>query len=167
MDSRNFAVQYAPIDVRRMVSWSVENCTPIANDQTVDVDVEPDLPALHGDEVLLRIALTNLLSNAFKYSPEGTTVGLRVRRDGAMCRFTVEDCGAGIPDEEATLIFQKYRRGRGAEGKPGAGLGLALVQRIANLHGGSVSVARRELQGTRFALSIPFETQTQAEPAQP
>lgn len=155
--SQNFAVQPAPIDVRRMASWVVENCSQLANDQPVDVDVAPDLPALQGDEVLLRIALTNLLSNAFKYSPNGTTVGLRVWRTDALCHFAVEDCGNGIPDEEAELIFQKYRRGRAAEGMPGAGLGLALVERIATLHGGSVRVERRETPGTRFVLSIPFQ----------
>jgi signal transduction histidine kinase len=155
--SQNFAVQPAPVDVRRMVSWVVENCSQLANDQPVDVGVAPDLPALQGDEVLLRIALTNLLSNAFKYSPNGTTVGLRVWRMDALCHFAVEDCGSGIPDEEAELIFQKYRRGRAAEGMPGAGLGLALVERIATLHGGSVRVERRETPGTRFVLSIPFQ----------
>jgi signal transduction histidine kinase len=167
IDSRHFAVQYAPIDVRRMVSWVVENCSQLANDQSVDVDLTPDLPELQGDEVLLRIALTNLLSNAFKYSPQGTTVGVRVWREEALCCFAVEDCGAGIPDEETALIFQKYRRGRGAEGKPGAGLGLALVKRIALLHGGRVGVAHREPQGTRFALSIPFHSLPDADPVQP
>ena len=157
IDSQNFAVQPAPIDVRRMVSWVVESCAQLSNDQAVDVDVAPDLPAIYGDEVLLRIALTNLLSNAFKYSPDGTTVAIRVWRDAALCCFAVEDCGAGIPDEEVAVIFEKYRRGRGAEGKPGAGLGLALVERIATLHGGSVRVERRETQGTRFVLKVPFQ----------
>lgn len=113
-----------------------------------------DLPTVQGDEVLLRIALTNLISNAFKYSPEGTTVELHVWADNERCHFAVDDCGVGIPDEELTLIFHKYRRGRAAEGKPGAGLGLALVERIATLHGGSVRVSRREPSGSRFVLSI-------------
>ena len=162
IDSQNFAVQPAPIDVRRMVSWVVESCAQLSNDQAVDVDVAPDLPAIYGDEVLLRIALTNLLSNAFKYSPDGTTVAIRVWRDATLCCFAVEDCGAGIPDEEVAVIFEKYRRGRGAEGKPGAGLGLALVERIATLHGGSVRVERRETQGTRFVLKVPFQPRLSA-----
>lgn len=156
--SQHFSVHPTPINVRRMMSWVVENGVQLANDQTVDLDVSPHLPKLLGDEVLLRIALTNLLSNAFKYSPHGTTVNLRVWRDGALCIFAVEDCGNGIPDEEAALIFQKYRRGRGAEGKPGAGLGLALVERIATLHGGNVRVERRDITGTRFVLSVPFQS---------
>lgn len=156
IESQHFALQPSPIDVRRMLSWVMESCTQLSGDHAVDLDLAPDLPALDGDEVLLRIALTNLLSNAFKYSPAGTTVSLRVWRDGTLCCFAVEDCGAGIPAEEAALIFFKYRRGRAAEGKPGAGLGLALVERIASLHGGSVKMERREVQGTRFVLAIPF-----------
>jgi signal transduction histidine kinase len=160
--SHHFAVQPAPIDVRHMVSWVVESCAQLSNDQPVDVDVAPELPTLQGDEVLLRIALTNLLSNAFKYSPDGTTVTVRVWREAQLCCFSVEDSGAGIPAEEAALIFQKYRRGRAAEGKPGAGLGLALVDRIATLHGGSVRMKRRELQVTRFILTIPFQSEPTA-----
>lgn len=157
IDSQNFTVQPAPIDVRRMVSWIMEGCSQLSSEHAVDLDLAPDLPALHGDEVLLRIALTNLLSNAFKYSPDNTTVVLRVWRDATLCCFAVEDCGAGIPKEEADLIFFKYRRGRAAEGKPGAGLGLALVTRIAALHGGTVRVQGREVRGTRFVLAIPFQ----------
>lgn len=153
----NFAVHHSAIDVWRMTAWVVENCSQLANGQSVDLDVAPDLPTLQGDEVLLRIALTNLLSNAFKYSPGGTTVEVRVWRDGALCCFAVDDCGSGIPEEETALIFQKYRRGRAAEGMPGAGLGLALVERIATLHGGHVRVERRDPLGTRFVLAIPYE----------
>lgn len=162
IESQHFALQPSPIDVRRMVSWVIESCTQLSNDHAVDLDMAPDLPALYGDEVLLRIALANLLSNAFKYSPAGTTVALRAWRNAGLCCFAVEDFGAGIPQEEAAIIFYKYRRGRAAEGKPGAGLGLALVDRIATLHGGSVRVERREVQGTRFVLAIPFHRQPEA-----
>ncbi len=165
IDSQNFAMQVSAINVRRMVSWVVENCTQLGNDQSVDVDVVSDLPDLLGDEVLLRIALTNLLSNAFKYSPAGTTVGLRVWRDAGSCCFAMDDCGPGIPSSETDLIFQKYRRGRGAEGKPGAGLGLALVKRIAILHGGQVQVEQRAALGARFVLHVPFQSHPKPETA--
>lgn len=154
IDSQNFGVQAAPIDVKRMVSWVTESYAQLAINQHFDVAVAADLPMVEGDEVLLRIALTNLLSNAFKYSPEGATVELQVWSDDEACHFAVDDCGVGIPDEEVALIFHKYRRGRAAEGKPGAGLGLALVERIATLHGGRVSVSRRDNGGSRFVLSI-------------
>ncbi len=160
IDSSNFALEPSPIDVSSMVTWVIENGTQLSNEHAIAVDIAPGLAPLHGDEVLLRIALMNLLSNAFKYSPAGTSVSLRVWRDGSQCCFAVEDCGLGIPLEEAALIFHKYRRGRAAQGKPGAGLGLALVQRIASLHAGSVRVEGREPEGTRFVLEIPFPAQS-------
>jgi signal transduction histidine kinase len=154
IDSQNFGVQTAPIDVIRMLLWVTNGGAQLTTNQHFDINVSHDLPTVHGDEVLLRIALTNLLSNAFKYSPEGTTVELQVWADKEHCHFAVNDYGVGIPDEEVELIFHKYRRGRAAEGKPGAGLGLALVERIATLHGGSVHMSRREPVGSRFVLSI-------------
>jgi signal transduction histidine kinase len=156
IDSENFALQPSPIDVSSMVSWVIESCVQFSNDHALETELAPDLPPLYGDEVLLRILLINLLSNAIKYSPSGTAVTLRVWRDNTLCCFSVEDCGTVIPAEEVAVIFQKYRRGRTAEGKPGAGLGLALVARIATLHGGTVRVENREVKGTRFILAIPF-----------
>ena len=156
VDSDNFALQPSPIDIGSMVSWVIESCAQLSYDHPVNSEIAPDLPALHGDQFLLRILLMNLLSNAFKYSPEGTPVSLRVWRVDSRCIFAIEDRGPGIPAEDAAVIFQKYRRGRAAEGKPGAGLGLALVARIAALHGGNVRVENPEVMGTRFILEIPF-----------
>lgn len=73
-----------------------------------------------------------------------------------MCRFTMEDEGPGIPLEERRLVFEKYCRGRAAEGKPGAGLGLALVQRIVELHDGMIELQARQPRGTRFVIDIPL-----------
>ena len=159
VDSQNFALQPSPIDVSLMVSWVIESCVQLSTDHAIDSEIAPDLPPLYGDQVLLRILLMNLLSNAFKYSPAGSPVNLRVWRNEALCCFAVEDCGSGIAAEDAAIIFEKYRRGRSAEGKPGAGLGLALVARIAALHGGTVRVEAREFEGTRFIVEIPLHHQ--------
>ena len=156
IDSHNFVLEPSPIDVSALVGWVADNGGQLSNGHTIDTHTAPDLPALHGDQVLLRIMLMNLLSNAFKYSPTGTSVRLRVWAEHGLCSFAVEDAGAGIPPEEAALVFEKYRRGRAAEGKPGAGLGLALVQRIAHLHGGHVRLDNCLPHGSRFTVSIPF-----------
>ena len=108
------------------------------------------------DPEKIQQALTNLLSNAFKYSPEGAPVALHAWQQGDRLCLAVDDAGPGIPPEEAELVFDKYRRGRGAEGKPGAGLGLALVRRIAQLHGGRVWLEARQPQGSRFVIELPF-----------
>lgn len=156
IDSHNFVLEPSPIDVSALVGWVTDNGGQLSNGHTINTHTAPGLPALHGDQVLLRIMLMNLLSNAFKYSPTGTSVRLRVWAEHGLCCFAVEDAGAGIPPEEAALVFEKYRRGRAAEGKPGAGLGLALVQRIAHLHGGHVRLDNCQPHGSRFTVSIPF-----------
>ena len=69
--------------------------------------------------------------------------------------FAVTDAGGAIPHDEIPRLFQKYFRGRGAQDRPGAGLGLYLVERIATLHGGSIDVASSPEEGTRFTLHIP------------
>jgi signal transduction histidine kinase len=156
IDSHNFALEPAPVDVAELCLWVTENGGHLSADHALSLEVEPDVPPLTGDPVLLRVMLMNVLSNAFKYSDAGQPVTLRVRRGGTRCVFAVEDVGPGIPPEELALVFEKYRRGRAAEGKPGAGLGLALVKRIVDLHGGQVRVQARQPQGLCFVIEIPF-----------
>lgn len=157
LDSHNFTLQPAPIEVGGLCNWVKENATTLWSEHPFELDVEVGLPCLQGDQVLIRIVLMNLLSNAFKYSPEKTLVTLRVWRNEGLCCFVVEDKGLGIPSDELAMIFQKYRRGRGGEGRPGAGLGLAVVGRIVASHGGTVRVESREGVGTRFFVEIPFD----------
>jgi two-component system, sensor histidine kinase LadS len=115
-----------------------------------------DLPVrIACDAGLLRIALRNLLANAVRHAPEGVPVQFHAqgRVDGGV-DFAVADAGCGIPADELPRLFQKYFRGRGAQDKPGAGLGLYLVQRIARLHGGTV-VVTSNAAGSRFVLTVP------------
>ena len=156
IDSHNFALEPAPVDVGELCLWVTENGGQLSAEHLLHLEVEPGLSSLNGDPVLLRVMLMNVLSNAFKYSEGGTTVSLSVHREGPMCRFTIEDEGPGIPLEERRLVFEKYCRGRAAEGKPGAGLGLALVQRIVELHDGMIELQARQPRGTRFVIDIPL-----------
>lgn len=122
---------------------------------SVELSTEVLPSSIRCDEQLLRIALRNLLSNALRHSPEGVPVKLKARKgleDGI--EFEVSDSGSGIPADEIPKLFQKYFRGRGAQNEPGAGLGLYLTERIAKLHGGSVTVSSNS-EGSRFVLTIP------------
>jgi two-component system OmpR family sensor kinase len=95
-----------------------------------------------GDEHRLHQVVTNLLGNASRYTPSGTTVTVRVLRDG----FDVHDDGPGFPPAIAARAFERFVRGdesRNRGGDSGAGLGLALVQAIVAAHGGAVSLASR------------------------
>jgi PAS domain S-box-containing protein len=159
IDSPNFTVQPLPMDIGQLLTWVTESATLLSPEHHIEIDIEHGLPALQGDQVLLRIMLMNLLSNALKYSPADTPVLVRVWRktdEARLCCFAVEDQGPGIPADEIDHIFQKYQRGRSAEGKPGAGLGLSVVNRIAKLHCGTVKVTSQCGQGTQFTVEIPF-----------
>ena len=117
---------------------------------------ERDLPPIFVcDSELLRVALRNLLANAERHSAPAAVIELQaIGTNGGVC-FTVSDAGEGISEAEMGQVFNKYFRGRAAQGKPGAGLGLYLVERIAHLHGGWVSVTSTPGVGSRFTLHLP------------
>lgn len=118
------------------------------------VATEAEEPAL-ADEHLVRHILANLLTNAHKYSPRGAPVHLSLTRDGADAIFTVRDEGIGIPDEDRPRLFQAFHRGSNVGQVGGTGLGLVIVRRACELHGGSVSVESRAGAGTTFTVRLP------------
>ncbi len=121
----------------------------------------PDPPVvLQADERRLKQILVNLLSNAVKFTPEGGQVGLEVwpNPDGQTVLLTVWDTGIGIPGEHLEQVFQPFVQldSRLARQYEGTGLGLALVQLLAELHGAAVSVTSQVGQGSRFTVVMPW-----------
>jgi signal transduction histidine kinase len=113
-------------------------------------------PTLLCDWKLLQVALRNLISNGLRHSPPDEPLRLWVQgQPGGGVHIEINDAGSGIPEDELARVFQKYFRGRGALGKPGAGLGLYLVERIAQLHAGSATVQTTPDHGSRFSLILP------------
>jgi signal transduction histidine kinase len=109
-----------------------------------------------GDEVALRHILTNLISNAVKYSDPGQPVEFEAARDGEDAVFTIRDHGIGIPEEDQAQIFRTFTRGTNVGNRPGTGLGLVIVQRCAVLHGGSVQLDSIPGQGTTATVRLPL-----------
>ena len=108
------------------------------------------------DESLLRHILTNLLNNAVKYSREGNAVEFRVEARGHLAVFTVSDSGIGIPDADAALLFQAFHRGHNVGDTPGTGLGMTIVKRCVELHGGKIAFESKEGHGTTFVIALPL-----------
>ena len=107
------------------------------------------------DPMLIDIMLGNLLDNAVKYSPEGGDITLSFRMDSAdTLLLEVKDCGIGIFPDQQKKIFDRYYRVNQVPGVPGVGLGLHLVQLIANLHGGSVMLSSRPGHGSTFSVRL-------------
>ena len=113
-----------------------------------------DIGAQTADELRLKQALFNLLSNAVKYTPEGgrVTLGARRREDGV--ELSVADTGVGIADADKGRIFESFERGGGGR-QSGAGLGLSLVKRLIELHGGRVTLVSKTGEGTCVTCFIP------------
>ncbi|MCI0745789.1 MAG: PAS domain S-box protein [Verrucomicrobia subdivision 3 bacterium] len=108
------------------------------------------------DESLLRHIFTNLLSNAVKYSPPGSPVRFKIERQGREAVFTVVDSGIGIPAADRAELFQSFHRGANVGERPGTGLGLVIVKRCVELHGGCVDLQSRENQGTTVTVRLPL-----------
>jgi PAS domain S-box-containing protein len=109
-----------------------------------------------GDERLLRHILTNLLSNAVKYSEAGSLVTLSLRVEGVRLAFAVRDHGMGIPEADLPRLFNAFQRGRNVAHVPGTGLGLIVVKRCAELHGGAISIQSSLGQGTTATVRLPL-----------
>ena len=115
-----------------------------------------DLPHVPGDAAYLERALTNLVSNAIKFSPDGGVVELRLDCDAGALAIAVCDTGAGIPGDELPLVFEKYRRGRTSAAVEGSGLGLFIVKSVVDAHGGGIAVASAVGVGTTFTIRLPL-----------
>jgi signal transduction histidine kinase len=144
--------------IQRVNLDAIDLATRALHKAGVDLGVldAPDEPLpLIGDATLLTTALVNLLGNAERHA--GSVRVLRVRREGAAVRFEVDDAGGGIPADELPHIFEPFYRGSAAGRRAGAGLGLALVRRIATSHGGEVWAANLPAGGARVGFSAACE----------
>lgn len=108
------------------------------------------------DESLLHHVLTNLLSNALKFSPADGVVELAVTRQGCDAEFTIRDHGCGIPTADQPRLFTAFYRGSNAGHTPGSGLGLVIARRCVDLHGGTIRCASQEGVGTTFFVTLPL-----------
>jgi PAS domain S-box-containing protein len=116
----------------------------------------PGLPEAKADEGLLRHIFNNLLNNAAKYSPPGSVVEFQLEARGHLALFTVRDRGIGIPEADARLLFQAFHRGRNVGDTPGTGLGMTVVKRCVELHGGKIAFESKEGHGTTFVVALPL-----------
>jgi signal transduction histidine kinase len=143
--------QHRPVDLVELVEGLAESYASRAEQAELSFDLAlPSGPVmLNGDAAQLRTALENLLDNAIKFTPSGGSVCLSLNLEGGQAVVTVEDTGIGIPEEDLSSLFKRFHRGRNASAYPGSGLGLPIVEQIARLHGGSVSVENAKSGGLK------------------
>lgn len=112
-----------------------------------------------GDRVFIDQAITNVIDNAIKYTPEGGKIEVRTSTDGHSIILTITDTGPGIPEEEQEKIFQRFYRVDRARARTsgGAGLGLAITKWIIQSHGGKIAVESTPGEGTTFVIAFPVK----------
>jgi signal transduction histidine kinase len=137
----------------------VEMTAPLTHmkNQSLEVEISPELPNFMADSHRLEQVLTNLVSNAIKYAPSGSTVRLAVSQDNGSIKFAVSDNGIGIPPEYLDQLFQPFFRvpGGTVERSYGSGLGLALAKSLVELHQGKIWVESEPGKGSTFYFTIP------------
>lgn len=134
-----------------LVHETVTDLTPLMNGNPVELRIEDDAYAMV-DRIRIRQALTNLLTNAVKYGPDGKPVEISVTREGSGVHISVADAGAGIPAAKVDRLFKKFSR-LDRKGN-GMGIGLFISHGIARAHGGDLFLADAE-RGCRFVLMLP------------
>jgi signal transduction histidine kinase len=157
MDAAAHVWKLEPLEVTGFVHSVAEDFLREIAPRPMQVEVDAGLPAIRGDREALARALWNLLENAAKYSPGESPIRLFAQRTGSTVVIGVQDHGIGIPVAEQQRVFQKFVRGDDAKraGIRGVGVGLALVRRVAEAHGGTVGLTSAVGAGSTFTLVLP------------
>lgn len=158
-------IRVKPVDIVAVAKHVEQIVQPLAQTARIRLRVESttEVQLLECDENLVSGAMLNLLSNAVKYSPAGSEVILRIVSDGETMEFAVYNGGPAIPAPEMEHLFEPFYRAGKTDGKPGWGLGLAFVKRIAEQHGGRVEARSDSTTGTCFRMILPMKSAVQGE----
>ncbi len=149
--------------LNEVVTAIVKRISPLANKKNIMLDLEniKDI-TIEADETKLTLALSNLIENAVKYTPDEGTVTVTVDGDHQNAFFTVKDTGIGISPEEQTKIFNRFYRVDKTRDREtgGTGLGLAITHSTVMMHNGSIKVTSAEGEGATFVVRIPLKHQS-------
>jgi signal transduction histidine kinase len=159
IDAGHDSIRRQPVALEEVVDEAVDLASPLLalRDQTLNVDLPYPLPAVSGDAPRLVQVFVNLLANANKFAPAGTTIGIGGETRDAEVTLWVEDEGPGLPAEAGDRLFERFMRAAGEEPREsGMGLGLFIVKSIIERHGGRVEARDRgRSPGTRMCVILP------------
>jgi two-component system sensor histidine kinase KdpD len=162
LESERVDLHAEPEAVDDVVSSALQTAAKRTEGHEVRVSLPEDVLIVRMESGLIAQVLVNLLDNAAKYSPPGTTIDVSVRREDGRAVFEVADRGPGVPPAESERIFDKfYRLREHASRTRGTGLGLSICKAIVDAHGGSIAVHSREGGGSRFVFTLPVEADSE------
>jgi signal transduction histidine kinase len=154
----------AEIDLREVVNEAVESARPLVDNRHEISLRSPERPVrVRVDAERVKTIVSNLISNAIKYSPSGGTIDCELTARLGIARVVVRDSGVGIAQEDLPILFTRFGRVSTSQTDhlPGTGLGLYLGRQLARLHGGEITVESAPGKGSTFTLHLPVLT-TQA-----
>jgi signal transduction histidine kinase len=150
-----------PVNLNEVVDSVVTQYQAYAKDKEVSLrlDLESQVPEVTADPDRLTQIISNLVSNAIKFSPEGASVGVRTRISEKQLFFEVVDTGPGIPEDEIPLLFKEFSRlsNKPTGGEKSSGVGLSIAQQLIELHGGKIGVRSRVGKGSLFWFTLPTD----------
>jgi two-component system, OmpR family, sensor histidine kinase KdpD len=147
-----------PADLPEIIGSAVHRMKSLLGGFDIAFDIEPDLPLVDLDALLMEQVIINLLDNAGKYAPPASTITIRASRHGGSVRVEVIDEGPGIPEDRLTRIFEKFHRvNQGDRQRAGTGLGLAICRGFVEAMGGTIVAANRaDRPGAIFTVELPI-----------
>lgn len=148
-----------PFDVTTAIMRVQDSVKPIAlkNRITIQNDIDPDIGLIDADEIRIKQILFNLMSNAIKFTPQGSNIGITAKGVGTRLKITVWDEGIGIEPEDIKKIYNPFEQAKKnrTNADQGTGLGLAIVKRFVAMHEGSIDVESKPGKGSSFTIDLP------------
>jgi two-component system sensor histidine kinase KdpD len=140
------------VAVDELLTDRVRRLKRLLRDRRIALDVPFALPLVDADYTLVDQVVTNLLENAVRHSPEGSTIRVRARPRGEWIEVSVADQGPGVAAEDQDVIFEPFRRGQGSNS---SGVGLAICRAIVEAHGGAIAVSAANGGGAELTFTLP------------
>ena len=150
-------------DLQDVIGVAVNRLGDLLTNRPLDIKVQPNLPLVQADCVLIEQVLVNLLDNALKYSKQGSKIVVTIQQKGKQLETTVANQGEGIPDTDLSKIFDKFYRLNSPLQVSGTGLGLAICKGIIEAHGGEIRAKNNKLSGVTITFTLPLSNKSMDE----
>jgi two-component system sensor histidine kinase KdpD len=144
--------------VEEIVAEAVSRVKNRAGQHEIGIDIPKELMMIPMDGTLIEQVLVNLLDNAIKHTPAGSSIALTVLKEGSRAVFEVSDNGNGIPENDLPFIFDRYfTRPSGSARRHSIGIGLSICKSIVETHGGIITAQNNTSGGAIFRFTLPME----------
>jgi signal transduction histidine kinase len=157
---KNVDLELADLNLSEMLDDLYDFFLPLAEEKQIQCSMErSDIVRIKADKTKIYQLMSNLIENGIKFTPEGGSVKMKLRADDGEVSFMVSDNGPGIPEADLPYVFNRFYqvdKSHTASAVRGSGLGLHICKKIAEVHGGSITVEPNETAGVTFSVKLPI-----------